>query len=193
MGGASDEKTSIIFEVSQAISAGSIERAADIMRKKYPFVAIEREGRRYSRSRAVKIFRRDGFVDRYSGRRLVFPGSLWLISRRLGQGIFPYDAHWAMNRCHIAYYELFPVLDHVKPIARGGEDTEENLVTTSTLRNSAKANFLLEELGWRLLKISELNYWDGLTGWFVDMVKDDDDALEDPFCGGWFAAANDPD
>jgi len=94
-----------------------------------------------------------------------------------------------MDRCHVAYYELFPVLDHVQSLARGGEDTDENLVTTSTLRNSAKANFMLEELGWRLLDDRDLNKWDGLTSWFLTMADRDADATSDPFCRGWAEAA----
>ena len=39
-------------------------------------------------------------------------------------------------------------IDHVIPVARGGADDESNVVTTSMLRNSAKSNWLLDEVGW---------------------------------------------
>ncbi len=39
------------------------------------------------------------------------------------------------------------------------------------VRNSAKANFTLEELGWSLLPPGDLGDWDGLTGWFLRQVE----------------------
>lgn len=51
-----------------------------------------------------------------------------------------------MSECHIVYWELFPTIDHIVPVARGGRNSEENWVSTSMLRNSAKFNGTLEEL-----------------------------------------------
>jgi hypothetical protein len=58
--------------------------------------------------------------------------------------------NWKTDSCHFAFYELFPTIDHVVPISRGGEDEARNRVCTSMLRNAAKANFTIEELGWRM-------------------------------------------
>jgi hypothetical protein len=81
----------------------------------------------------------------------VFPGALRLISMRLPH-VFPYHPNWKMDACHFAYYELFLVLDHVVPSARGAHRRDPaNVVTTSNVRNSAKAGFRLEELGWDLV------------------------------------------
>ena len=49
------------------------------------------------------------------------------------------------------YWALYPTLDHVLPIARGGTDTPDNWVLTSQQMNSAKAHWTLEELRWTLL------------------------------------------
>jgi hypothetical protein len=35
------------------------------------------------------------------------------------------------------------------------------------LKNTAKANFTIEELGWQLHPPGSLSEWDGLTGWFM--------------------------
>jgi hypothetical protein len=76
-----------------------------------------------------------------------------------------------MINTHPAYWELFPTLDHVVPIARGGWDDEANLVSTSTLHNSAKANWTLEELGWSLHPPGALSQWDGLLAWFLGFAE----------------------
>jgi hypothetical protein len=112
---------------------------------------------------------RDGFIDRYSGERLVFPGTLRLLSMRL-EDVFPYHPNWKMSETHMAFWELSPTVDHVVPVARGGKDDESNWVTTSMLRNSAKANWTLEELGWQCREIERSPEWDGLLPWFVDYV-----------------------
>ena len=69
-----------------------------------------------------------------------------------------------MSETHMIYWELFPTVDHVVPIARGGGDDESNWVTTSMLHNSAKSNWKLEELGWQLLPAGDIEQWDGLLG-----------------------------
>jgi hypothetical protein len=59
------------------------------------------------------------------------------------------------------------ILERVAKALRDGKDGE-NLVTTSMVRNAAKANWLLEELGWRLFPEGSKD-WDGLTGLFVEI------------------------
>jgi 5-methylcytosine-specific restriction endonuclease McrA len=115
----------------------------------------------------VNQFRRDGFTDRYFGDRLIFPGTLMALSVLLGQS-FPYHRNWKQSETHPAFYELYPTIDHVIPLARDGKDDESNMVTTSMLRNSAKANWLLEELGWPVDRAPVAPSWDGLLGWFMD-------------------------
>ncbi|HEX6641798.1 MAG TPA: HNH endonuclease, partial [Thermoanaerobaculia bacterium] len=85
-------------------------------------------------------------------------------------------------------WELCPTLDHVVPIARGGSDDESNWVTTSMLRNSAKANWTLEELGWTVLPDEQLRKWDGLTNWFVGYLAKES-RWRDPYIRRWELAA----
>jgi len=56
------------------------------------------------------------------------------------------------------------------PVSRGGKNDESNLVSTSQLRNNAKSNWLLEELGWTLHDPGNLEEWDSLTKWFCAYI-----------------------
>ena len=134
------------------------------------------------------VFMRDGFVDRYSGKLLVFPGTLRLIHKILPSE-FPFQKNWKMSETHIAFWDLLPTMDHVVPIARGGTDSVENLVSTSQLKNSIKSNWLLEELGWQLHPISNNVEWVGLTGWFLEYVDRNPEYLTDPYIRAWRNAA----
>lgn len=82
----------------------------------------------------------DGFLDRYSGTKLVHPGVLRILSVLLPEE-FPFHRNWLMTQSHVAFWELFPTIDHRVPVAHGGEDTESNWVSTSMLRNSVKAHW----------------------------------------------------
>ena len=62
-----------------------------------------------------------------------------------------------------------PTIDHIIPVAKGGTNDEDNLVTTSMLKNSAKSLHSLSELGWRLYPEGDLKEWDGLTKWFLEL------------------------
>jgi HNH endonuclease len=136
----------------------------------------------------TSIFIRDGFLDRYSGAKLVFPGALRLLSKLMPED-FPAHPNWKMTESHIVYWELFPTVDHVVPVARGGTDDESNWVTTSMLKNSAKSNWTLNELGWVLLPPGNYTAWDGLLGWFIRYVAKDVRSLDDLYVRRWHKAA----
>ena len=131
---------------------------------------------------------RDGFVDRYSGKRLVFPGTLRLISKLLPKE-FPFHVNWKTDECHFAFYELFPTIDHLVPVSRGGSDSDVNWVSTSMLRNAAKANFTAEELGWELVPPGNLNEWDGLTNWFLQQYGRRREFHSDAYLRKWAQSA----
>jgi hypothetical protein len=136
----------------------------------------------------MEAFVRDGFIDRYSGRRLVFPGALRLLSLLLPQE-FPFHSNWKTDACHFAFWELFPVIDHVVPVSRGGLDREDNWVSTSMLLNAAKANFTLEELGWTLHPPGDADRWDGLTGWFTRQSDQMPELRSNVYLRRWRTAA----
>lgn len=102
---------------------------------------------------------------------------------------FPAHPNWDMSESHIVYWELFPTIDHVIPLARGGPDDEMNWVTTSMLRNSAKSNWTLEELGWKLLPPGSTREWDGLMRWSYEFVLRDPSLLKDRYLKRWHKIA----
>lgn len=119
------DRAGILSRVFHALGGGDLAAARNILRTEYPFNPVTPESRQYTEVQSLHVFRRDGFIDRYSGQRLVFPGVLRLLSRLLPKE-FPYHPNWKMAETHPGFWELFPTIDHVLPIARGGPDTEGN-------------------------------------------------------------------
>jgi hypothetical protein len=182
------DKAAVLTDVCAALSDNQPEEAGAILQERYPFVPLMKVGRRYSVRQMHSVFVRDGFTDRYSDMRLICPATLRLISKRLPYQ-FPFQTHWRTDTCHFAFYELAPTIDHILPVSRGGTNDESNLATTSMLRNSAKANFTLDELGWSLHHPRGMNGWNGLLSWFIDQANADDTVLNDPYLRQWFDAA----
>lgn len=178
----------IIEEACIAVGHGQMEQAKSIIKKGFPFIALENAGRQYSDFQKTKIFLRDGFVDRYSGDRLLFPPVLRVLSNLMPEE-FPFHKNWKMSECHIAYWKLLPTLDHIVPVSRGGADDESNWVCSSQLRNSAKSNWLLKELGWKLHPQGNLDEWDGQIKWFVEYADNNPDILKEQYIKSWFKAA----
>lgn len=181
-------KATIISMVCNALTEGKIEDARRIVEVEYPHRPLMLDGRCYTAFQSITIFIRDGFIDRYSGQRLVFPPVLRLVSNLMPDA-FPFQKNWKMSECHIAYWHLFPTIDHIIPVSRGGEDKDVNWVSTSMLRNSAKSQWLLEELGWVLHSPGDLKEWDGLIHWFMKYTKDHPEILNDSYISKWRKAA----
>lgn len=177
-----------VAEVCRKISVGDVNRARKIISSEYPFAPVSQSNRQYTEHEKTKVFLRDGFIDRYSGDRLVFPGVLRLLSRLMPEE-FPYHSHWKLSECHLAYWQLLPTIDHIIPVSRGGADEETNWVTTSQLRNGAKSNGLLEELGWVLHEPGNLDDWDGMIRWYVSHISQNREILEDNYLSSWYRAA----
>lgn len=164
------------------------EAARRLLQAEYPFVPFQNAGRSYSLTKATAVFMRDGFIDRYSGACLVFPGALRLLSV-LFPGEFPYHKNGRADLGHFAFWELFPSIDHVQPVSRGGADDESNWVTTSMLRNAAKSNWTLDELGWQLRPPGDMREWDGLMRWYVERCTRQPELAVDARMKGWLRAA----
>ena len=164
------ERVTTVTEVCDALMRGDHEGASGLVEQRYP-LATRREARApISKLASVRVFLKDGFVDRYTGDRLVFPPVLRVISEALPEQ-FPYQKNWKFGVCHTAYWELSPTVDHVVPVARGGAHDMTNWVSTSMLRNQVKSHWTLEELGWELVSPCRLEEWDGLLGWFMEYVE----------------------
>jgi hypothetical protein len=181
-------KAEIIKRICELLLRSDTDAARAVATTEYPFVSVENGSRKYTEYRVTSLFIRDGFLDRYSGAKLVFPGSLRLLSRLMPDE-FPAHKNWKMTASHIVYWELFPTVDHILPVARGGADDESNWATTSMLRNSAKSNWTLDELGWTLLPPGDYAVWDGLLGWFISYVAQDKSHVCDKYVRRWHKAA----
>jgi hypothetical protein len=79
------------------------------------------------------------------------------------------------------YWDLFPTIDHLIPVTRGGQDNDTNWITTSMIRNSAKANWTIEEIGWKLHDKGQLDSWDGLINYFIDLTDKNLDYEKDNY------------
>ncbi len=164
-----DSKAGVLSDVCAALAGGNSCSARKKLRDGYPFVPAETIARRYSERQSMKLFMRDGFIDCYTGSRLVNPGVLRLLHIVLGDD-FPAHPNWKVSETHPAFWELFPTVDHVVPISRGGCDDESNLVTASMLSNQAKNQWTLDDLGWKRHPAGDVKEWDGLSRWLVDYL-----------------------
>lgn len=117
---------------------------------------------------ATKVFLQDGFIDRYTGNRLVFPGTLLLLSRLIPE-VFPYDSAWRSLKGHQLYWDLFATVDHVYPKSRGGGGGT-NFLTTSMNMNKSKGDHTPEEVDLVILPPGNKDDWDGLTHWFISSM-----------------------
>ena len=176
-----------LLEQVCALAVAQPTAAGEQLRSSYPFLPSRPKRRSFTKPQAMAVFARDGFVDRYSGERLVNPGALRMLAHLLPED-FPYHPHGRRDRSHVAFWELMPTVDHVVPLALGGCHEMDNFVTTSMLWNLAKRNSTLEHLGWTLHGAGRLADWDGLSSWFVGAVEGEPEARRISHIEGWYAA-----
>ena len=111
------------------------------------------------------MFKRDSFICRYTGTKLVFGGTLRLLSARC-QDEFPFQRHWQVGKCHQAYWDLSATLDHVEAWSREGADRMSNWVTTSVTNNMRLGNATDRRPRDRPRQTD----WDGLVHWFAQQL-----------------------
>lgn len=179
------EKSEIIESIAKMLIINKKDTAKEIITNEYPHEIVEIEKRSYTMTEKMEQFLKDGFIDRYTGKRLLNPGMLKVISNYFPDE-FPFHPHWKMTETHIAYWELVPTIDHVYPIAKGGHDNKENWVTTSMISNSIKSNYTIEEINWTLHPKGKLEDWDGLTNLFIELVDKNTELLGDSYIKNWY-------
>jgi len=162
-----NDRIDVLTAVCDHLMLGQVQDAERRIASDYPFRAEPARKRSYRQLESTRVFMRDGFVDRYTGARLIYPPVLRVISAQL-RSAFPFDPHWRTAVTHSAYWEVGATIDHVVPVTLGGRDDYSNWVTTSMARNFAKMNWTLEYLGWELWPPGELSSWDGLVHWFLE-------------------------
>ena len=179
------DKSLVISDIANMILEDKEITAKEIIKNEYPHTYFEIEKRTYTMVQKMNQFIRDGFIDRYTGQKLLNPGILKIISHYFPNE-FPYHPHWKMTETHIAYWELIPTIDHIYPVAKGGQDDEKNWVTTSMKNNSIKSNYTIDEIHWRLYPKGDISDWDGLTKLFLKLVKKDSGLIKDGYIRSWY-------
>lgn len=184
------DKSSIISDIALMLLENNREAAKAIICEAYPHAYFEIEKRAYTMAQKMQQFVKDGFIDRYTGQKLLNPGMLKVISNYFPEE-FPYHPHWKMTDTHMAYWELIPTIDHIYPIAKGGHDDQKNWVTTSMKNNSIKSNYTIDEIHWKLYSQGSIDDWDGLTSVFIELVDNDKELLKDSYIRSWYNASKD--
>lgn len=181
-------KSTTIAAVCSAVRKGDYTQAASLLKRDYPFAPDPITRREYGPVESTRVFIRDGFTDRYTGERLIFPPVLRVLSAEL-PAEFPFHPNWKTDVTHPAFWEVGATVDHLVPVSRGGADDDSNWVTTSMARNSAKMNWTLEDLGWALQPPGRFADWDGLIHWFLDRTKERPALLAGASMRQWHRAA----
>jgi len=171
-----------------ALRNGGQDQAISLLKRDYPFAPQPVTKRQYGPLESTRVFVRDGFIDRYTAERLVFPPVLRVISAELPVD-FPYHPNWKTDVTHPAYWEIGATVDHLIPVSRGGADDDSNWVTTSMVRNSAKGNWTVAELGWILQAPGDFRDWDGLIHWFLEYTKNRPELIAAASMREWHRAA----
>src|ERR671918_71828 len=115
------QKADVIAAVCAALVQEDHRSAAAILEREYPFAPELVTKRRFRPLDYTRVFIRDGFIDRYTGQRLVFPPVLRMISSALPEK-FPYHPNWRTPVTHPAYWEIGATIDHLVPVTQGGAD-----------------------------------------------------------------------
>jgi hypothetical protein len=150
---------------------------ADMVKYKKELTAIANSGLRREIPAYLRmaVFMRDGFIDRYTGDRLTFPGTLYL--RCCDRKSFH----------PTRYRRKYPSIDHVVAVTNGGANIIDNYLSVSLRTNTIKNNKALGELGWIVQPPGDLADWDGETSWFVGQVKAHNRLLRNTRIARWFA------
>lgn len=111
------------------------------------------------------VYARDHYQCRYCGERVILTAVMRLVSR-LYPDLFPYHLNWKADSTHPAFVSRSATLDHIQPLADGGDPVDlDNLVTACWGCNRRKGDLRLAELGWSLVEPHDV-HWRGLTELF---------------------------
>lgn len=118
-----------------------------------------------SRAVIAEVYLRDHYQCRYCGAKVVLTPVMRLIARLYPEQ-FPYHLNWRADATHPAFSARGATLDHVVPIAGGGDPLViDNLVTACWGCNRRKGDLRLEEIGWSLTEPAD-GSWLGLADLF---------------------------
>lgn len=104
------DKALIIKNLCDLLMEDKKKDCIDFAMTNYPVANNPITKRTCSRYQMCRVFLRDGFIDRYSGVKLLFPGIIMLLTIEFPE-IFKYHTNWKMSETHMVYWELFPTID----------------------------------------------------------------------------------
>lgn len=129
---------------------------------------VDRVGRSVSEQTRANVFLRDSFYCSHCGGRGLSRCVMVAISDVFPE-MFAYEAHYARERIHPAYWVLTLEADHTKPHARGGSGDEANLTAMHALCNTRKS--ATEANQWEAAEHAERRpSWDGLLSEYPGVV-----------------------
>tara|TARA_R110002073_G_scaffold4213_4_gene28044 strand:- start:1580 stop:2155 length:576 start_codon:yes stop_codon:yes gene_type:complete len=178
------KKGLIINKVFDLIIDGKSNEAETLSITNYPFQKTLPVKRYYTKTQMCKVFLKDGFIDRYSGEQLLFPGIIKILSLKFPE-IYKFHKNWKISETHSIYWDLMPTIDHIVPVTQGGGNEIANLATTSMARNSAKANWSLQEINWELHPEGNLHNWDGLSSSFLKLLEKEPNYESNTYVKSW--------
>ena len=170
---ASGQESSALKILNEVSRLGKPERTK-VVCEPFPFeegahTPLQREPRRaFSIAEQAKIFARDHYTCRYCGVPTISLQVMNVVST-----LFPWayslHPHWKYEKTDRSFSEYSTSLEHHVPIARGGTNEEDNLLTACAWCNYSKNESLAEELGWRKLPVAKTE-WDGLSGYLPALL-----------------------
>lgn len=147
---------------------GGVEAGAEALAQLAPNVWATPPRRPVSKSTTTSILQRDHFTCRYCNGKTIFVPVMELLGVVYPEE-FPFLGAGRRGRLtHEAVIARSAAVDHVLPVAYGGDNSHNNLVTACNPCNSMKAELRLEFLGWELQPTADSN-WDGLTRFYVHL------------------------
>lgn len=118
-----------------------------------------------------RVFVRDGFIDRYTGQQLLYPGALLLLQQLRPEFLQRMQEQPDQRTSCTKQDELMPKVDRIVPLHLGGRDDDQNWITTSVRRYIMRGIHTPEKLGWEVHPPGSLRKWDGLMEWFLQMME----------------------
>ena len=180
-------KADVIVYACLALTDDNINTAKKIIEKGFPFSHYVDDKIKLSETEQLKIFLRDGFIDRYTGKKVFLPVVTNILSQAIPE-VFPNHPNWKYTETHQAHALFYATVDKIVPSY--SSSNKSNLVTTSYINKIAKANANLEDLGWKLFSLEEIEeeMWDGMMEWFINYVEKHQAFLNDNIIANWYKA-----
>jgi 5-methylcytosine-specific restriction endonuclease McrA len=163
-----DPYPNVLRDVILARIDGKLDAALSLM-ESIRFEPAPRKTEKWpARAVIASVYAQDRYQCRYCGEKVILTPVMRLLARLYSEP-FPYHTNWKADSTHPAFVSRSATLDHVIPIAGGGEPLERsNLVTACWGCNRRKGDLTLDEIGWSLVEPADPT-WLGLTDLYIPL------------------------